>query len=71
MSSIMYVSCCVQAVATDVAVPISRLTEIITLTKHDMQESGLFGNEFLCFTRQCTHVNGINIFFHCMLIAFC
>jgi len=47
MFSTMYISFCVQAIVTDVAVPISRLTEIITLTKHDIQESGLFGKEFL------------------------
>ena len=35
---------CVQSVVTDVAVPISRLTEIITLTKQDIQQSGLYGN---------------------------
>lgn len=37
---------CSQCVITDAAVPISRLTELVTVTKDDMQQSGLFGNIF-------------------------
>jgi len=59
---------CAQAVVTDVAVPISRLSEIISVTKCDLQESGLFGNNsvhILCWIIKCTDINGL---FVCCLL---
>jgi len=45
---------CTQAVVTDVAVPISQLSEIITATKHDLLESGIFGiKQFCCSLLYC------------------